>query len=327
MTARALGINVLLTLVVLAAPFAAEAQPARKIGFLSVSPPPQAASTYPYLEGFRQGLRERGWMEGQNLSIEYRWGADRPESAAELARELVRLNVDVIVTYGNQPPHAIKDVVKTVPIVALSCDPLETIVTNLARPSGNITGTTCMSSELTPKKLELLLEAVPGARRLAMLYNPADPGPRLAVKTAQEVAVRRQLKLQSIPVTTPEEFPGALTAIASSHPDALYVYPDPLTARFARATIEFVAKERLPTMYGFRQWPEAGGLMSYGSIIRDLGYRGAGQVDKVLKGAKPADVPIDQATTFEFVINLRTAKALGLTMPPSLLLRADQVIE
>jgi putative ABC transport system substrate-binding protein len=327
MTIGALGLKALLMLVVLALPLAAESQSARKIGFLSVSPPPRVGGTYPYLEGFRQGLRERGWVEGKNLSIEYRWGADRPESAGELARELVRLNVDVIVTYGNQPPHAIKDVVKTVPIVALSCDPLETIVTSLARPSGNITGTTCMSSELTPKKLELLLEAVPSAKRLAVLYNSTDPGPQLAVKLAQEVAARRQLKLQSIAVTTPEEFPGALASITSFHPDALYVYPDPLTARFARATIDFAAKEHVPTMYGFRQWPEAGGLMSYGSIIRDLGYRGAGQADKILKGAKPTDVPIDQATTFELVINLKTAKALGLTIPPSLLARADQVIE
>jgi putative ABC transport system substrate-binding protein len=327
MTIGALALKLLLTIVVLAAPLAAESQSARKIGFLSVSPPPRAGGTYPYLEGFRQGLRERGWVEGPNLSIEYRWGADRPESAAELAGELVRLNVDVIVTYGNQPPHAIKDVVKTVPIVALSCDPLETLVTSLARPSGNITGTTWMSSELTPKKLELLLEAVPSAKRLALLYNPADPGPQLAVKLAQEVAVRRQLKLQAIGVTTPDEFPGALASIGNFHPDALYVYPDPLTARFARATIDFAAKEHVPTMYGFRQWPEAGGLMSYGSIIRDLGYRGAGQADKILKGAKPADVPIDQATTFELVINLKTAKALGLAIPPSLLLRADQVIE
>jgi putative ABC transport system substrate-binding protein len=327
MTLGTLSLKAVLIVVILAVPLAADSQSARKIGFLSVSPPPRAAGTYPYLEGFRQGLRERGWVEGQNLIIEYRWGADRPESAGELARELLRLNVDVIVTYGNQPPHALKDVVKTVPIVALSCDPLETIVTSLARPSGNITGTTCMSSELTPKKLELLLEAVPSARRLAMLYNSADPGPRLGVKLAQEVAMRRQLKLQTIAVTTPDEFPGALAAIGSFHPDALYVYPDPLTARFARATIDFAAREHVPTMYGFRQWPEAGGLMSYGSIIRDLGYRGAGQADKILKGAKPVDVPIDQATTFELVINLKTAKALGLTIPPSLLLRADQVIE
>jgi putative ABC transport system substrate-binding protein len=320
------GLKLLLILAILSAPLAVVSQP-RKIGFLSVSPPPQTGGTYPYLEGFRQGLRERGWVEGQNIDIEYRWGADRRESAADLARELVRLNVDVIVTYGNQPPHAVKDAVKTVPIVALSCDPLETLATSLSRPSGNITGTTCMSSELTPKKLELLLEAVPGAKQLAILYNSADPGPRLAVKLAQEVAVRRQLKLHAIAVTTPEEVYGAFATITNLHPDALYVYPDPLTARHARVTIDFVAKERLPTMYGFRQWPEAGGLMSYGSIIRDLGYQGAGQADKILRGARPADVPIEQATKFELVINLKTAKALGLTIPPSLLLRADQVIE
>jgi putative tryptophan/tyrosine transport system substrate-binding protein len=231
------------------------------------------------------------------------------------------------VTYGNKPPHVIKDIVKPTPVVALSCDPLETMVTNLARPGGNITGLTCLSSELTPKKLELLLEVVPNAKRLVVLYNPTDPGPILALKLAQDMALHRQVKLESVAVSTPEEFERGLATVGQLHPDALYVYPDPLTARFAKATIEFAAKQRLPAVYGFRQWPEAGGLMSYGSNLRDLAYRGAGYVDKILKGTKPADLPVEQPTKFELVINLKTAKALGLTIPPSLLARADQVIE
>jgi putative ABC transport system substrate-binding protein len=291
-----------------------------------VSPEPQAPQAYPYLKGFQQGLRERGWTEGQNLAVEYRWAAGRAEAVPDFARELVRLNVDLIVTYGNKPPHMMKDVVKTTPIVALSCDPLELMVTSLARPTGNITGVTCLSSELTGKKLELLLDVAPSVRKIAILYNPNDPGPALALRLAQEFATRRQVKIDSIAVATPEEFDHALLTIAQLHPDALYVYPDPLTARFAKATIAFAAKHRLPAIYGFRQWPEAGGLMSYGSNLGDLAYRAAGYVDKILKGAKPTDLPIEQPTKFELVINLATAKALGLTIPPSLLLRADEVI-
>ena len=221
----------------------------------------------------------------------------------------------------------IKDIVKTTPIVALSCDPLETMVVSLARPAGNITVLTCLSSELTSKKLELLLDAVPKVKRLVILYNPNDPGPQLALKLAQEMAAHRQLKLEPVAVSTAEEFERRLATIAQLHPDAMYVYPDPLTARFAKVTIDFAAKHRLPAVYGFRQWPDAGGLMSYGSNLRDLAYRGAGHVDKILKGAKPADLPVEQPTKFELVINLKTAKALGLTIPPSLLQRADEIIQ
>src|SRR5688572_7386746 len=236
---------------VLLALLAAEAQPtpaSRRIGFLSISAAPQGAAVYPYLEGFRQGLRDRGWIEGQTLSTEYRWMSGGVESLPGLARELVRLNVELIVTYGNKPPHVIKEIVKPTPIVALSCDPLETMVTKLASPGGNITGLTCLSSELTPKKLELLLDAVPNAKRLVVLYNPADPGPSLALKRAQDMARQRQLTVESVTVSTPEEFERGLTTVAQLHPDALYVYPDPLTARFAKATIEFAAKHRLPAV-------------------------------------------------------------------------------
>jgi putative ABC transport system substrate-binding protein len=239
----------------------------------------------------------------------------------------VRLNVEVIVTYGNKPPHLIKDVVKTTPIVALSCDPIETMVASLARPGGNITGLGCLSSELTPKKLELLLEVVPSAKRLAVLYNPTDPGPQLAVRLARETAAKRRVEIDAVPVSTPEEFERGLAAIAQHRPDALFVYPDPLTGSQIKATVEFAARHRLPAIYGFRQWPDAGGLMSYGSSLLDQAYRGAEYVDKLLRGAKAADLPVEQPRRFEFVINHKTAKALGLTIPPAVLLRADQVIE
>ena len=279
----ALTIAVLAGLLMIASAAAAQqGGPVRKIGFLSVSPEPPASAPYPYLEGFRQGLRDRGWIEGQNLTVEYRWAAGRIDALPDLGRELVRLNVDVIVTYGNKPPHMLKETVKTTPIVALSCDPLETMVSSLARPTGNITGVTCLSSELTPKKLELLLDAAPTTRRLTILYNPNDPGPTLALKLAQEFGVRRQVKIEPVAVGTAQEFEPGLGTIAQSRPDALYVYPDPLTARFTKPTIEFAAKQRLPAIYGFRQWPDAGGLMSYGSNLGDLAYRGAGYVDKIL---------------------------------------------
>ena len=330
MIARGAAWMLAVLLGLLAIPSASDAQQpssVRRIGFLSMSPEPPASTPYPYLEGFRHGLRDRGWIEGQNFAVEYRWAAGRLETLPDLARELVRLNVEAIVAYGNKPPHIMKEIVRTTPIVALSCDPLETMVTSLARPGGNITGVTCLSSELTAKKLELLLEAAPSAKRLTILYNPNDPGPTLALKLAQEFAARRQVKIDPLAVGTASEFEPALGAIAQSRPDALYVYPDPLTARFARPTIELAARQRLPAIYGFRQWPEAGGLMSYGSNLGDLAYRGAGYVDKILKGTKPSDLPVEQPTKFELVINLKAAKALGLTLPPSLLLRADQVIE
>ena len=320
-----LAFAVALTAVV--APVAAQSAASRKVGFLSFTPAPPAGVVYPYVDGFRQGMRDQGWVEGQTVAVEYRWAAGNVDALPELARELIRLNVEAIVTYGNKTPHAIKDVVKTAPIVALSCDPLETMVTSLARPGGNITGLTCLSSELTPKKLELLLDVVPNAKRLALLYNPSDPGPALALRLAREVAARRQLALEAVPISSPDDGDRALAAIARAHPDALYVYPDPVTARLAAATIDFAAKHRLPAMYGFRQWPDAGGLMSYGSNLREQAYRGAGYVDKILKGARPADLPVEQPTKFELVINLKAARALGLTMPQSLLLRADYVIQ
>jgi len=310
-------------------PGLAEAQQAavRRIGFVSFTPPPPSGTVYPYVAGFRQGLREHGWVEGQNVAVEYRWAAGSTDALQELARDLVRLNVEVIVTYGNKSPHVVKDIVRGTPIVALSCDPLETMVGSLARPGGNITGLTCLSSELTGKKLDLLLELVPSAKRLAMLYSPGDPGPILALRLAREVAARRQLALEPVTIGAPEELERALAAISRAQPDALYVYPDPVTSRVAAATIDFAARSRLPAMYGFRQWPEAGGLMSYGSNLRDQAYRGAGYVNKILKGAKPGDLPVEQPTKFELVVNLKTSRALGQTIPQSLLLRADRAID
>src|SRR5262245_55145225 len=217
MTARRTVLTIAMLLGLFMMTLAATAQqagPVRRIGFLSVSPEPPASAPYPYLEGFRQGLRDRGWIEGQNLTVEYRWAAGRIEALPDLARELVRLNVDVIVTYGNKPPHMLKEIVKTTPIIALSCDPLEIMVTSLARPTGNITGVTCLSSELTAKKLELLLDAAPSTKRLSILYNPNDPGPTLALKLAQEFAARRQVKIEPVAVGTAQEFESALGASA-----------------------------------------------------------------------------------------------------------------
>jgi len=221
----------------------------------------------------------------------------------------------------------VKDIVRGTPIVALSCDPLETMVASLAGRAATSRGSRACPSELTGKKLDLLLEMVPNAKRLAMLYNSSDPGPILALRLAREVAARRQLVLEPVTIGGPEELERALAAISRARPDALYVYPDPVTARVAAATIDFAARHRLPAMYGFRQWPEAGGLMSYGSNLRDQAYRGAGYVDKILKGTKPGDLPVEQPTKFELVVNIKTARALGLPISASFLQRADQIIE
>ena len=316
---------ILFGIIAVLAPNTSNAQSAgvRKIGYLSVTASPQTA----YLDAFRKGLRDRGWTEGQNLIVDYRWAAGKIERVPELARELLQLNVEVLVTYGNKPPHLLKEFVKNTPIVALSCDPIETMVASLARPGGNITGLGCLSSELTPKKLELLLEIVPGARRIVLLYNPNDPGPNLAVTLARDTAARRGVEIEPVPVSNPGEFERALSLIAQRLPDALFVYPDPLMGSLIKPTVDFAAKHRLPAVYGFRQWPDAGGLMSYGSSLLDQAYRGAEYVDKVLRGAKPGELPVERPHRFELIVNTKAAKAAGLTIPASVLLRADQILD
>jgi putative ABC transport system substrate-binding protein len=243
-----------------------------------------------------------------------------------LAADLVKVPVDVLFTMGTRASRIVAETVKTTPLVVYSCDPFEN-VTRLARPGANVTGVTCMTTELSPKRLELLKEAVPNASRVMFLHDPqAAPN---ALKLTQEAAPRLGITLQVAPVGAAEELLPELTMIAKEHPDALFVYPDVVLSSYPRPQqlADFAIKAHLPTMHAFRFFVEAGGLMSYGATTSEIYTIAAEQVAKILDGARPGELPLRQATRFELVINNRTAKALGLTIPPSLLLRADEVIQ
>jgi putative ABC transport system substrate-binding protein len=266
-------------------------------------------------------------VEGQNIALEIRWAEGRFERMPELAADLVRWNPDVLVTAGPMGLLAARRATAAIPIVMIACDPAETMVERIARPSGHITGVTCMSSDLTPKRLQLLKETVPRINRVAVLYNPFDPNKADEVRQMQAAARTLGLTLRAVEAGEAGAFEKALADAVLERPDALFVLPDPVTLIERKQIAELAAKHRLPAMYGFKEFVESGGLMSYGTMQTDLFRRAAAHVDKVLRGARPADVPVEQATLFELVINLKTAKALVLTIPQSILLRADQVIE
>jgi putative ABC transport system substrate-binding protein len=314
--------------VLLAAPLAAQAQPAGKvsrIGFLFYGAPGPS----PELEAFRQGLRDLGYIEGQNISLEYRFANGRVGRLPELAAELVRLDLDVVVTPGTPASLAAKKATSTIPIVfAGVADAVGTgLVASLARPGGNVTGLTSISAALGGKRLELLKVVAPKASRVAVLYNPADPSNVLVLKELQESSRALGLTLHPLAVRGPGEFEGAFAAMTREHAQALFVAAGVLTTEHRKPLVGLAAKSRIPAMWGERQFVEAGGLMSYAVNFYDEIRRAATYVNKILKGTKPADLPVEQPTTFELVINLKTAKALGLTIPPSLLGRADEVIQ
>src|SRR6266545_7576915 len=307
----------------LAAPLAAEAQMSR-IGFLFYG----AAGPSPELDAFRQGLRDLGYIEGQNITIEYRFANGRLGHLPELAAELARLKLDVIVTPGTPASMAAKKATSTIPIVfAGVADAVgAALVANSARPGGNITGLTGISAELGGKRLELLKEVVPKASRVAILYNPADRSNVLVLKELQESSPALGLTLQPFGVRGPGEFEGAFAAMARERVHALFGAAGVLTTEHRTTLVGLAAKSRIPAMWGERQFVDAGGLMSYAVNFYDQVRRAATYVDKILKEAKPGDLPVEQPTTFELVINLKTAKTLGLTIPQSLLQRADQII-
>jgi putative tryptophan/tyrosine transport system substrate-binding protein len=308
-------------------PLAARAQQAGKlatIGFLGVA---TASAQGQWLAAFVQRLRELGWSEGRNVALEVRWAEGRPERFAEVATEFVRLKVDIIVTSGGAVLAA-KHATSVIPIVfAAASDPLGGgLVASLARPGGNVTGSSVQSTDLAGKRLEVLREVVPGLRRLGIMANVGYPA--AVAETAEVQAAARTLGLE---VTTSEirqarDIAPAFEALRA-RADALYVVTEPLvnTNRVRISTLSLGA--RLPTIWGYRELVEAGGLMSYGPNFPDLFRRAADYVDKILRGAKPAELPVEQPTKFDLVINLTTAKALGITIPESFLLRADEVIE
>jgi putative ABC transport system substrate-binding protein len=320
----------------LAAPLAAEAEQAAKIariGYLAGS-----LARGPHLpEAFRQGLRDLGYVEGRNVVIEYRDAEGKferlPALAAALAAELVALKVDVIfVAGGTRVTLAAMQATKTIPIVFTNVgDPVESgLVTSLARPGGNVTGLSSLGPELVGKRLELLKQAVPGVDRVAVLFLPGALGERTDkdMLTGADVAARALgVRLQFVEARGPDEFARAFSDMSSARAGALTVLPSNRFLREHRRLVDLAAENRLPAVYTSREFVDAGGLMSYGANSVDLHRRAATYVDKILKGAKPGDLPVEQPTKFELVINLKTAKALGLTIPQSVLAHADEVIQ
>jgi putative tryptophan/tyrosine transport system substrate-binding protein len=311
-----------------AAPIAAGAQQVGKVPRIGVLGEKSPAD--PFLAAFRQGLRELGYTEGQNIVVEYRYANGTVDRFPELAAELIRLKVDVLVVGGAAAARAAKAKTKTVPIVfALPGDPVGSgLVASLNRPGGNATGTSTLLPELSRKQLELLKAAVPRVSRVTVLHNSAGrPVAGLALDATREAARALAVELQVLEVRAPNELVSAFAAARAQHADALLALSDPVLGNKLAQLAELAAKHRLPAIYVRREFAEAGGLLAYGPSFLDNYRRAATYVDKILKGAKPADLPVEQPTKVELVINLKTAKALGLTIPPSLLARADQVIE
>ena len=278
---------------------------------------------------FAEALRELGWIEGKNIVFEGRYAEDRLDRLPALAVDLVRLNVDVIVAVGTLAHLAAKQATTTIPIVMANAgDPVGSgLVASLAQPGGNITGLSIMSPDLAGKRLEILKEVLPDVFRVAVLWNAANPYSALVFRETEATAQKLRINIQSLEVRGPADVDSALTASIERGAGAIIAVEDPLTFGQRKLIAEFSAKNRLPTIYGLRELAESGGLLTYGASLRDLWHRAAGYVDKILKGAKPGDLPVQQPTKFELVINLKTAKTLGLTIPPSLLARADEVIE
>jgi putative ABC transport system substrate-binding protein len=305
-------------------------QPAKipRVGVLRPGTPPPG--DFGQREAFERGLRDLGWMPGTSILIEYRYAEGKPERLPELAAELTRLSVDVIVASAPHGVRAAQQATRTIPIVMSTLpDPVrEGFVASLARPGGNTTGITLDAHELAGKQLELLKEAVPNLSRVAILRNPTSPGWDVAKSQIEATARALKFEVKDFPVSRPQDLAPTFVAMSQAGVTAILVRRDVLVVEPNRAeVIALAAQRRLPAMYSFRQFPEFGGLMSYGVDVNEIHRRSATFVDKILKGAKPADLPVEQPTQFELVINLKIAKALGLSIPQTLLVRADQVIE
>ena len=312
--------------VLLAAPLAAEAQqaePMARVGILSPIVPTSRTA-------LSKQLRELGWVEGRTLVFENRFADGRPERLPDLAGDLVRLKVNVIVAVSPPAIRAAKDATQTIPVVMAfsGIDPVRAgFVASLSRPGGNVTGLTLLATEMTIKRLELMKEALPNARRVAVLVNPRNQSTVEQLIALRAAAPALGVHVEPVEVRYPGKYADAFAMIARTRPDAVIVPSDPEFYGDRRALVDLAARTRLPVSYEWREFVELGGLMSYGSNLQDVGSRVAVYVDKILRGAKPANLPVEQPTKFELVINLKTAKALGLTIPPSLLARADEVIQ
>ena len=313
---------------VVAAPPAANAQQAGKVPRLGILSPGSPGPS-PLLEAFRQGLRELGYVEARNIVIEWRFAEGRSDRLPDMAAELVRLKVDVIFAMNTPAGQAAKNATGMIPIVMTRVsDPVRIgLVASLAQPGGNVTGLTTISDELSGKRLELLKEALPPASRVALLWNSANTGHAITVNEMEAAAPQLGMQLKILGVRWPKEFQNAFTVATKWGASALMVIDDLMIASHQAQILDLAAKNKLPVISQFREFAEAGGLMAYGPNNDEMFRRAAVYVDKILKGAKPADLPVEQPTKFELVINLKTAKALGLTIPQSILVRADQVIQ
>jgi putative ABC transport system substrate-binding protein len=324
-----------ITLVVGAAaawPVVARAQQAQglitraRIAFLGAE---SASTNQHFLDAFRQGMREHGYVDGQNVTFVERWAEGRSERFPELIGELLSLKVNVILAVSVPAALAAKQGTATIPIVFIASDPLGTgLVASLARPGGNLTGFSLfLGDEFSSKWLELLKEAVPHVSRVALLWNPTNPASSHYVAVLRGAAQKLGVMLQLQAVSDPDQFDGAFATLVAERAQALVVVVDPLTVRYRGRIVELATTNQLPAMYGFREFVDVGGLIAYGVNVPYLCRRAAVYMDKIIKGATPAELPVEQPTRFELVINLKTAKALGLDVPPMLLARADEVIE
>ena len=325
----AVGCLVMLTLSLLVTPLAAEAQQLTKvprIGVLSANSQASEASV-DQLEAFRQGLRDLGYVEGQNITVEYRFAEWQEERLAALAAELVRLPGDVLVTRSAPAAHAARHATSTIPIVFSNVnDPVgQGIVASLARPGGNITGLSTLSSEISGKRLQLLKEAIPALQRVAVVWHAANPGMALQFRETQDTARVLGLELHSLEVHSPDDVDRVVAAARAERVEGLVVLPG-LPVRSPTQVVDFATTHRLPAIYAVCELVQAGGLMSYGPNYREIARRAAAYVDKILKGAQPGNLPVERPRKFAMVINLKTAKDLGLTIPPSILFQADEVI-
>jgi putative tryptophan/tyrosine transport system substrate-binding protein len=327
---RAAVPSILIGVTLLAVAVIAEAQQAKKvprIGYL-ISGSPSSTREIGEVEAFRQGLRELGYVEGQNIAIEYRYAEGVDERLLNLATELVQLNVDLIFVSGTIGTQAAKNATQTIPIVMTSVtDPVGTgLVSSLAHPGGNVTGLSNLS-ELSGKQLELLKEAFPKITRVAVLWDPANTANARLLGEMKVAGGGLRITLQPLEVNGPDDFQPAFSAIKKERASALIVLRNVITYTYGTRIVDLTAKSKLPAMYPDRVLVDTGGLMSYGPNFLDMFHRAATYVDKILKGAKPVDLPVEQPTKFEFIVNLKTAKQLGLTIPPNVLARADKVIK
>ena len=301
-----------------------EAQPAKipRVGILFMGGREQ-----PHLEAFKQGLKEHGYSEGKNIVLEYRYAEGKYDRLPDLAQEFVREKVDVIVTTSSISAQAAHKATRTIPIVMTSGSPVEQgLAESLARPGGNVTGLSVLVSDLSGKRVELLKEGFPKITHVATLWSPRSSEAVLGLKETEEAARALAIPLHLVQVQTREDIEKAFAALPRAHVNALLVVLSPQVTLHSKTIVDLALKQRLPGMYPTRQFAEEGGLMAYGPLIGDLYRRAAAYVDKILKGAKPEDLPVEQPTKFEFIVNLKTAKQIGVTIPPNVLARADKVI-